>query len=393
MTKIIKNSPFAHSRIPVFTHLHIPVFTHPLIPSFSHSLILSLFLAACSSKSETTTPTYKNLTEAVYASGNVFPKNEYKVVANADGYLQQQLVNEGDVVKAGQLLFSLESLSQDARAEAAANIYRQAEANYADNSPALTELEAALRNARTKLENDSLNYARYKALYDQNAIAKAELERVELAYRTSRNDVAARQKAWQRTKNQLYVDLQNTRSNFRVNNREGDNYRIRSIEAARVYEVYKKMGELVRRGEAVALLGAANGVYLQLAVDETDFSKLRIGQEVAVKMDAYGNKVFKAQITKIYPKLNKIDQSFRIDADFVGEVPEAYYGLTVEANIVISQNPKALTIPKTYLVGADSVWVEENKEKKKIKITKGAENFEIVEIKGGLTEKSVVVKP
>ncbi|NBB22705.1 HlyD family efflux transporter periplasmic adaptor subunit [Runella sp. CRIBMP] len=363
-----------------------------VIRLYTYLLILSLFFVGCQPKSETTSPAYKDLTEAVYASGNVFPKNEYKVVANADGYLQQQSVNEGDVVKGNQLLFSLESLSQDARAEAAANIYRQAEANYADGSPILAELEAALRSARTKLENDSVNYFRYKALYEQNATSKADLERVELAYRTAKNDVSARQKALARTKSQLYVDLQNTRSNFRVNAREGDNYRIRSIEAARVYEVYKKVGELVRKGEAIALLGNPNEVYLQLAVDETDFSKLKEGQDVLIKMDAYGDKVFKAKVTKIYPKLNKVDQSFRVDADFVGESPLAYYGLTVEANIVISKNPKALTIPKAYLVGKDSVWIEEGKEKKKIKVLKGAENFELVEVKAGLTEKSVLVK-
>jgi HlyD family secretion protein len=76
----------------------------------------------------------------------------------------------------------------------------------------------------------------------------------------------------------------------------------------------------------------------------------------------------------------------------VGEVPDAYYGLTVEANIIISENPKALTIPKSYLVGTDSAWIEEGKEKKKVKLQKGAENFELVEVKGGLTEKSVLVK-
>ena len=61
-----------------------------IIRSSTHLLILSLFLVSCQQKSETASPTYKSLTEAVYASGNVFPKNEYKVVANADGYLQQQ---------------------------------------------------------------------------------------------------------------------------------------------------------------------------------------------------------------------------------------------------------------------------------------------------------------
>jgi hypothetical protein len=74
----------------------------------------------------------------------------------------------------------------------------------------------------------------------------------------------------------------------------------------------------------------------------------------------------------------------------VGEKPNAFYGLSVEANIVISQNPKALTIPKAYVVN-DSVWVMENDEKKRIKIVKGAENMELIEIKSGLTDKSVVV--
>jgi hypothetical protein len=51
-----------------------------------------------------------------------------------------------------------------------------------------------------------------------------------------------------------------------------------------------------------------------------------------------------------------------------------------------------LTIPKNYLVGNDSVWVEENGEKKKIRIIKGVENLDLVEIKGGLSDKSVIVR-
>jgi hypothetical protein len=81
-----------------------------------------------------------------------------------------------------------------------------------------------------------------------------------------------------------------------------------------------------------------------------------------------------------------------VDAEFINEAPQTYYGLTVEANIIISQNSKVLTIPKEYVIGNDSLWIEENGEKKKIKFQKGVENMELVEVKGGLTEKTKILK-
>lgn len=352
----------------------------------------SLMVFSCKKSATTnTSPQYKPLTEAVYASGNIYPKNEYKLTANADGFLIKQTAFEGDIIAKNQLVFQLESVSQDARLEASSNILRQSEANFSDNSPILDELESQLRNSKNKLANDSINYKRYKELYDRNATTRIEYERAELAYQTSKNDVLARRKAWLRTKNQLYVDLQNSKSNFKVNAREGDNFRIRSFEAGKLYEIYKKQGELVRRGEAVALVGDADAVYAQLAIDESDFVKVQIGQTVLVKIDVYKDKIFKAKVTKLYPKLNKADQTFRVDAEFMEEKPNAYYGMTIEANIVVSENPRVLTIPKNYLVGSDSVWIEENGDKKKIKITKGVENLDLVEIKSGLNDKSVLV--
>jgi HlyD family secretion protein len=359
-----------------------------LFVTFSILLFANL---ACKKNTQTTSPEYKPLTEAVYASGNIYPKNEYKLIANADGFLVKQYISEGDNVGRNQLLFSLESASQDARLEAASNILRQSEENYSASSASLRELETQIKIAKTKLDNDATNFDRYKELYDKNATTKVEYERAKLSYETSKGDFEARQITLQRTKNQLYIDLQNSKSNYRVNAREGDNFKIKSFEAGKIYEIYKKQGELIRRGETVALMGDANAMYIQMNVDESDFAKLKIGQEIVIKTDVYGDKTFKAQITKIYPKLNRADQTFRVDAEFVGETPQTYYGLTIEANIIISQNPKVLTIPKSYLVGSDSLWIEENGDKKKIKIVKGVENMELVEVKSGLTEKSKIL--
>ncbi|GAB3551201.1 efflux RND transporter periplasmic adaptor subunit [Spirosoma fluminis] len=346
---------------------------------------------SCNRGSEGVSPTYKALTEAVYASGNVYPRNEYTVTADANGVLEQRLVNEGDSVRKNQLLFVLESASEDARRAAAATVFRQAQANLRGNSPVLTELEVQVRNARVRQANDSVNYARFKELYQQNATSRAELERAELNYTVSRNNLRAQLNTLARTRDQLRLDVENNRSQLVTTEVAGRNTRIRSFVDGKVYEVYKDPGEVVRPGEQLALVGSGSRLYAQLAVDESDFGKIRIGQSVVIKTDVYADKVFNARVTKVYPKLNRTDQSFRVDAEFVGSKPDSYYGLTVEANIIISQRQRVLTIPKSYVVGTDSVWVEQDGKEQKIKFQKGAENFELVEVKGGLTERAKLI--
>ena len=88
---------------------------------------------------------------------------------------------------------------------------------------------------------------------------------------------------------------------------------------------------------------------------------------------------------------HSLGRDVRVLAEFVGERPASYYGLTVEANIIISQNKHVLTIPKSYVIGNDSIMIDKDGKQQKIKFQKGAENFDLVEVKGGLTEKSIVV--
>lgn len=354
-------------------------------------LTLLLFFTACQRDTDSTTPAYRELTEAVYASGNVYPRDEYTVTADATGILQQRLVNEGDSIHKNQLLFVLESATEDARQQAAANAYRQARANLSASSPVLAEQEAQVRNARTRVANDSVNYNRYRELYAQNATSRAELERAELNYTISRNNLRAQQNALQRSRDQIRLDVANNRSQLISTEVAGQNTRVRSFVNGKVYEVFKEPGEVVKPGEQLALVGSDSRLYAQLAVDESDFGRIRVGQEVVLKADVYPDKVFRARVSKIYPKLNRADQSFRVDAEFAGEQPASYYGLTVEANIIISQNKHVLTIPKAYVVGGDSVWVEQNGKKQKVNFRKGAENFDLVEVKGGLSETSKLV--
>src|SRR4051794_20539475 len=120
------------------------------------AVVLCIILSGCGKKEKTVKPVIKSLTEAVYASGNVFPKNEYQVFANADGLLNRLFVEAGDQVSQGQPLFKVDSDIQDARRKTSGAIYQTALDNLSSNSPALAEARTQMESARIKLENDSV---------------------------------------------------------------------------------------------------------------------------------------------------------------------------------------------------------------------------------------------
>jgi multidrug efflux pump subunit AcrA (membrane-fusion protein) len=352
-------------------------------------LIVIFVLAGCGKKEKSTQPSFRPMVEAVYASGKIIPADEYKVFAFSEGYLTEKLVKEGDSVRKGQLLFRIESNEQNLRTANAMELYETARNNTA---PALEELQKNLSNIRLKMLDDSVNFVRYRNLWQNNATAKIQYDRAELAYQSSKNEYQATQNRLQKLRNQLTADVVNARSQYLINREQQNKYAIQSLMDGIVFEVYKEQGEAVRRGDAIALVGDKKHFIMNLSVDELDINRLQLGQEVEAQMDVFGEKVFKGKVIKIYPMLNKADNSFRVDAEFDENPGNLYSGITVEANIIISKKEKTMTIPKDFIFGKDSVKIKEEGKTKNIKVRKGVENLEWVEILKGLDEKTVIVK-
>jgi multidrug efflux pump subunit AcrA (membrane-fusion protein) len=213
-----------------------------------------------------------------------------------------------------------------------------------------------------------------------------------LAYQLSKAEWERLQSQLAQTRNRLQAEQSRAEAQLRIQASEQGNYQVLSDTDGMLFEIYRKEGELVRKGEPIAMLGSADNCYLQLSIDELDIAKIKIGQEVLVAIDIYPDQFFKANIAKIYPLMNAKEQAFRVDAQFQAPFKPSFAGLNVEANIIIQQKEKALTIPKR-LVSNDSVWVlDADGQPQRTAIKKGLENMELVEIVSGLSENSQLVE-
>ena len=353
-------------------------------------LMLGLAAAGCKSKQDEVHPEMKLLTSAVYASGSLVPADEYKVVSSVDGYLVDALAKEGDTVHAGQLLFKVSSEVRQAQEHGASEVVQKTIPSVNDNAPMLRELEGRIDVARIQKTQDSLQYARYKNLYDQNAISASTNEKYYLQYQSSLKNYQNLRQQWQQQKLSGDLQLQQAKNQLSVAAAQSGVGNLKSFVNGVVYDIYKKEGDLIAPGQPIALVGAGK-MFARLLVDEDDLDKVYTGQKVMITMDAFPDKIFTARIVKIYPLLSKVEQSFRVDAELDEAIPNAMYGLNLEANIVVAEKKQVLALPKAAILKGDTVIVKKDGKEEKVKIKKGIEDDEYVQVLGGIDQTTTVI--
>lgn len=346
-------------------------------------------LLSCSNKREGITPIKADLVESVYSSVTIQPDSLYKAYATVVAILDRNLVEEGDLVREGTPIIQLINIKPSLSRENAKLSFELARDNNSGNSSILNSLEREIRAASLSFYNDSVNYLRQKTLWEQQIGSRVEFENRKLAYELSRNHLLLLKKEYQRTRNELSNQVQQALNNYRSSEYSAEEFIISSKVEGKVYALYKNPGELVNTVEPVALLGSADNFIVEMLVDETDIVKLNLRQKTLVTLDAYGNKIFEATISKIYPTKDERTQTFKIEAVFTKAPPKLYPGLAGEANIIIAEKKDALIIPKEYLINNDQVLTEDGIRK----ITTGLQDIENVEILSGITENEKIYKP
>ncbi len=349
-------------------------------------LILNL---ACADKQETLTPALQDITESVYASVTIQPDSMYQVHAAVTGILQRNLVEEGQLVSAGTVLLRVTDRSPELTAENARLQMQLATANYAGENSPLKDLEAQIRTAELTFRDDSINFRRQEKLWSQQIGSKAAYETRELAYQRSGNQLAQLRSEFHRLENELRNKMEQARNLYASSRANSDEFAPRSTINGRVYALYKEPGEVVMPNEPLAMIGSPDTFMAVMLVDEVDVVRVKTGQTALVSLEAYGDQVFEAVVDKIYPQKDERNQTFRVEAHFKAPPETLYPGLSGEANIVIARREKVLTIPRSYLVGKDSVLTPGGLRK----VTTGLHTLDRVEISSGLEAGDQLLNP
>jgi len=132
-------------------------------------------------------------------------------------------------------------------------------------------------------------------------------------------------------------------------------------------------------------------------VNETDVVNLKEGQEAEVRLDAYYDYKFEGRIIHISPVSSNIGGvvSFEVMVELdTQDGPEVLYGFSASLDITTSSVDDVLYVPIQYVYEDDGIsYVDvltQEGEKVKTEVTTGISNYDLAEIKSGLSEGDIV---
>ncbi len=353
--------------------------------------LTTIALISCKGGSETIRPEKRDLTQAVYASGKIFPKNDYKVSARLPGYVQEILVHVGDTVTAGQPLLRIRSDISTINVEAAKNQYNLAANNASESGPVLSALKQEVNASESKYLLDSTNFRRYENLLASKSASQLQVDQAKVLFESSRAAWNRSRYNYNSTRDRLRTESQNAKLQLDAQTTNQGDFTINAAVSGKVYDIVPKIGDLVNSQMSLIEIGSATEFEVELSIDETDISFVVVGQEVLYEIDAYRDFPLTGTVLEIYPRISAGNKTAKIIASVTfGKDMVVYSGMSIESNIIITEKKSVLVIPREYVKPGNTVNVKGKDQP--VKITTGASDLEFIEVTSGLSETDELEK-
>ncbi|HEX3967747.1 MAG TPA: efflux RND transporter periplasmic adaptor subunit [Edaphobacter sp.] len=323
----------------------------------------------------------QDLTAVVDGTGQIKPKTYVNVGATAFGRITHLYVKEGDHVKAGTVLATVENVQPTATVAAQQATIAAAHTDITSFLAAEKTAEANIAQGQADLEQKKLDFNRAQALYNDKLIAKQDFDSKKAAYDMAVATLAQRQAALAQSRAQ--TESQRGHANQAIASQRA-NYDALDKTVSRapfnglVTNVPVREGETVvvgiqnAEGSTLMTLADMSVITAEVKVDETDIVNVQMNQPVDVTVDALPGRVFKGHVTEVGDQAllrttgiatsqsttgTEEAKDFKVvvtlDKAVGGSMEELRPGLSATAKITTANKPNALTIPIQALVQRD----------------------------------------
>ncbi|MGO9144864.1 MAG: efflux RND transporter periplasmic adaptor subunit [Desulfomonilia bacterium] len=245
--------------------------------------------------------------ELYETSGTIHSDRVSVIASRVMGAVTSLHVQEGDFVKAGQLLITLDDRDAILRMKAAS---------------------MALEAARQNMDLTETTWKRYRNLYDQKALSGQEMDQFE----TQRNVAKAE---FERAK--AIMEEAKTYLAFT---------RITSPDAGVVTKKQINMGSMASPGMPLLVIEVVGDAYVEAAIDEGLSSRIRKGMPAEVNIDAL-EKHFQGTVREVIPDINPASRTFIVKISLPDK--DLKSGLYVRVKIPVGMR-KAILVSESAIV-------------------------------------------
>ena len=241
------------------------------------------------------------IAETLTLSGTVISDNKKMITSRFMGFVTRVNVSEGDSVKRGQLLYSIDSKEIDAAKS-------QVEL-------AISQAQLSLQMYQNQFTNVKLNLERNKRLLAKDMVSRYEVENLALAAKNLRDLVAISQKQVQQAKERL----KEVKNQYKYLNVTAPNKGV-------VIKVNVRVGEMAMPGMPAVILSDLSDLKVLVEVAESDLNTIKPGKKVIINIPSQHIKEI-GKVTAIIPNSNPMTHTFKIKVSFKTNSKAVYPGM------------------------------------------------------------------
>ena len=342
------------------------------------------------------------IVETVVASGRVVTPFRVEIGSQVTGMVSATPVTEGQNVKAGQTLVTLDDGEAKAAVLQAQVAVAQAEARMRQlRELQLPVADQALRQAEANLSNARAQFERNKRLFESGFLGKAALDDAQrnLDVAETQADSARKQVETARPTGSDYAvartAMEQARASLQLARARLGYMVIQAPSDGTLIAHTVERGDVVQPGKTLMVLSPTGETQLVLEIDERNLAKLKLGQRALASADAYAAQKFTAEVVYINPGVDA--QRGTVEVKLRVPSPPDYLrqDMTVSVDIEIARHVDALVIPTDSIHDAlaPSPWVlkviEGKARRQAVRV--GLRGDRVTEIPEGLRQGDLVL--
>lgn len=333
----------------------------------------------------------------VAVTGTLAAEEQVVLALKVPGRLAELRVDLGTRVRRGEVVARLDPSDFQLRLEQAEAALAQARARLGlppqgtDDrvDPAET---AIVRQARAVLEEARLTRERMVRLWEQQLVARAQLDAAVAAERVAEGRY---QDAIEEVRNRQALLAQRRTEVELARQALADTVLTAPVDGV-IRERRASVGEFLAAGAPVATLVRIHPLRLVLAVPERAAAEVRVGQEVEVTVEG-DPAVYRGRVARLSPAIHEANRTLTVEAEVPNERGRLRPGAFARAQIVLGVAQPAVFVPASALVifaGVEKVLTVKDGRIVERRVTTGRREPDRVEIVEGLAAgEPVVVEP
>jgi membrane fusion protein (multidrug efflux system) len=156
------------------------------------------------------------------------------------------------------------------------------------------------------------------------------------------------------------------------------------------------LGQYLHPGDLIASLQDLSVMRMRFLVGQKDFAKIKLGQEIDARFDAYPSEVFKGRITAIEPSVKYTSGIIPIQAEIPNSDMKLLPGMYASLDVLLPDHGKKIVVPQsavTFNLYGETAYVIDQKSMtvQPVTVHTGPRRDNIVVIESGLKAGDMVV--